>query len=323
MKKFISTKMKIFMALLASISIGCYIAAAIVLYNSDFKLANYIDEIDGHFNRMDNGFNMHMGWRDWNDSNSFGTIEKDFPTSIENLNVNSSSADIDIQFYEGSTIKVDISGNFYSNYSYEDGLRSFDISNNLVTIDTNEGNRCSSLNVKIYIPSIYKGNVNLTTQSGDLNIIGGDLAKINLSTHSGDIDISNLISQDLTINATSADIYASNTNSTKSNIMTSSGDIDIIGSLGDTKVGSSSGEVSLSLNSLGKTSNFSSTSGTIYLNIDKTIGYNLSFSTSSGELNGFGSNRNSGNRNNHTITNGDGSNAITVSTTSGDLEINN
>lgn len=323
MKKFISTKMKIFMALLASISVGCYIAAAIVLYNSDFKLANYIDEIDTHFKNIDNSFDMHMGWRDWNNSNSFGTIEKDFPTSIENLNINSSSADIGIKFYDGSTIKVDISGDFYNNYNYEDGLRAFDISNNLVTIDTNESNRCRSLNITIYVPSSYKGNVNLTSQSGDLNIIDGDLAKTNLSTHSGDIDISNLTSQDLTINATSADIYASNITSTKSNIMTSSGDIDIIGSLGDAKAGSSSGEVSLSLHSLGKNSNFSSTSGDIYLNIDRAIGYNLSFSTSSGELNGSDSNRNSGSKSNHTITNGDGSSVITVSTTSGDLEINN
>ena len=45
MKSFMSRKMKIFLSVLAIISLTSYISAAIVLYNSDFKLSNYINKI--------------------------------------------------------------------------------------------------------------------------------------------------------------------------------------------------------------------------------------------------------------------------------------
>ena len=39
-----SRRMKIFLSILTTIFLGCYLAAGIVLYNSNYKLLNYIDE---------------------------------------------------------------------------------------------------------------------------------------------------------------------------------------------------------------------------------------------------------------------------------------
>ena len=44
MKNFMSRKMKIFLSVLAIISLASYVSAAIVLYNSDFKISNYINK---------------------------------------------------------------------------------------------------------------------------------------------------------------------------------------------------------------------------------------------------------------------------------------
>ena len=47
MKKFMSHKMKIFLSVLTTLSILCYISAAIVLYNSNFNFSSYSNDWHG------------------------------------------------------------------------------------------------------------------------------------------------------------------------------------------------------------------------------------------------------------------------------------
>lgn len=315
MKKFISTKMKVFISFLIVISVGCYIAAAVTLYNSDYKLSNYVNEWKFH--------DFRVGWNfDWDYYISSGVIEKDLPSTIENIILKSTSSDLSFEFYNEDKLKIEVSGDFDGGYEYTDGVRNISINNNEVFIEANESYKVRGLKIKLFIPSRYKGNISLTSTSGEIRGTGGDLNKINISTQSGDIETNNLTANILEFTSTSGEIYASNLKSSNSQIKSSSGDIDILGNTGDASINTTSGKVEINISELNKNLNISTSSGDVSLQIPPNANYKLGYTTSSGDLKGSVGNINIESGRTYSITNGDGSNSINVNTTSGDLDIN-
>lgn len=319
MKKFISKKMKIFISLLAVISIGCYIAAAIVLYNSDFKLSNYINQWTYNW---DWDFDFHDDWNiNWGNYRDLGTLERDFSDEIKDININTTSIDIKIQFYDGEKLKMDATTNTWNNTTIEDMINNLTTLNNALSMDLSP-NGCNDVNFNIYIPIKYKNNLNITSASGDKEIISGEFNNLTLSSNSGEIKLSNVNTKEFNAQTSSGDIDISNVTATTTKLNTTSGDIDIINSfLGELSASTSSGEMNLSFRDLGNNSSISSNSGDIDLNINDTVGYKLNFNTVSGDISGNFGSIDINNKKNYSFTNGDGGKIIDVRTSSGELKV--
>ena len=101
----------------------------------------------------------------------------------------------------------------------------------------------------------------------------------------------------------------------------SSGDIDLKGTLGKLSLETSSGEIELyCLNDLENNSKLTSSSGDIKMNLRNINSYTINYSTSSGNLKcDYDYNK----KDKHSYTIGNGSSLIDITTSSGDLEINN
>ena len=314
MKKLLSKKTKIVLASSIVLSIICYISACITLYNSNFSFANYYNSNNWHSDWLfdDDSWHFNAGR-----NHSQGTLNKALPSTVENINIDTSSTDINVSFYEGSDIKIDIDGYFASNYTYNNALKTFDINDKTATISTDNSINWSSLNICIYVPNTYKNNLTLNGTSSEFDVKGnGQLNNLSLKTSSGDIDISNLTTNNTFLQTTSGSIKLENLTASNSTLGSTSGDIylDMV-NLGSTKIATTSGGITLNANNLGNTTNIASTSGSVSLNVSRTTGYTVSFTSISGDLH-------SPNGNHGNYTNGDGSKVISVATTSGDLNIN-
>lgn len=313
MKKFISPRMKIFLSVLTTLTILCYISAGILLYNSNFNFSSYSDNWEGQLN---------IGWGNGNSVRSMGTIEQDLPETIENIYLSTTSSDYSVEFYSGTTLKIDLSGDFFSNFTFSDGLSRIEVTDSNVFIETNDNLRFSDLDVKVYIPETYKNLLSIKSLSGESSVTGGNINRLLLESASGDINLYNVEAGDTSLKSLSGRIMAATLKTSNSLIKTASGDISINGILGDTTVSTASGSVDLNLSKLFSTSNFSTQSGDIDLIILNEIDYKVNFSSTSGEISGKNLNIDiNNNSNTYSFTNGTGSNLINVKTSSGNLRL--
>lgn len=302
MKKFMSTKMKIFISVLATIFIGSYILAAIVLFNSNYKLTNYIDNIPFSIDTDWDGFELDLdfdsNYSRYNDSRTLG-INSD----LDKIYIDTTSSDIDIQFYNENFVKLDIDSKISSHANFDSLINKFTIENNNLYISTNESffNHVKDLNLTIYVPSTFKNNLSVITTSGDVNLTNGNFNNLSINSTSSDIDLSNISSNNTTISTTSGDISSHNSY------------------LGNVTIESTSGDMDLNLINLDSNNKFNTTSGDIDLELPDNLGYCLNFDTVSGSFSNKNGTKTDKSISNYTI--GDGSKKISISTTSGDSEI--
>lgn len=135
--------------------------------------------------------------------------------------------------------------------------------------------------------------LNLSSASGDIDVLGSNLDYLNLNNSSGSINFNNI------------------TTSTETKLTTSSGDIIGSGILGTVNGTTSSGDIDLQfMNSLNNIS-LNSLSGSINLSIPKNLGYKINYQTNSGDLNAPI----------NQLSSGDESVRINVNTVSGDLNV--
>lgn len=309
MRNFMSRKMKIFLSILAIISLTSYISAAIVLYNSDFKLSNYI-------NKWNDDFNFS-----WHNYRNIGSLEKELSSDIKTIDITTSSVDVKIQFYDGDVLKLDGTSYTLGDITISNIVTDISSLNNTFTINLNT-NGYNDININIYVPLSYKNNIKVSSISGDCEVTGGDLESVTINSNSGEIQLKNLTSKILKLQTTSNDLDLSDIKSLDSTLNTTSGDIKVsVSSLGELFSSTSSGETELYLNNLGNKSIISSTSGDIDLFINESIGYTLAFSTSSGNIDSDRLMPNFLNDNNYSVTNGDGSKKVEVKTTRGEFYI--
>lgn len=309
MRNFMSRKMKIFLSILAIISLTSYISAAVVLYNSDFKLSNYI-------NKWNDDFNFS-----WHNYRNIGSLEKELSSDIKTIDITTSSVDVKIQFYDGDVLKLDGTSYTLGDITISNIVTDISSLNNTFTINLNT-NGYNDININIYVPLSYKNNIKVSSISGDCEVTGGDLESVTINSNSGEIQLKNLTSKILKLQTTSNDLDLSDIKSLDSTLNTTSGDIKVsVSSLGELFSSTSSGETELYLNNLGNKSIISSTSGDIDLFINESIGYTLAFSTSSGNIDSDRLMPNFLNDNNYSVTNGDGSKKVEVKTTSGEFYI--
>ena len=303
-KKFISTKMKIFMLILFLLSITFYVSGCIALVQSGYKLSDYPDELN--FTPDSFKFNADINLFDFDGS----SLSKDYNLNdnINEISINLNSQDIKIENYDGPTLKVQIkSSNSDSNEltETEEGHKL-----NLNTSYNTPGNA----NISISIPNSFKnkGALKIVTSSGDINISNVSLDTLSISTASGDTEVSNLNLNYLSLNTSSGDTHLKNVSAlNETRLVSSSGEIVGNGTLGQLTANTTSGDMELKLEKSLASSSLSSISGTIDLSLPKDSGYKINYDTISGSLESS----------NRKMSNGDESSVININTTSGNLNI--
>lgn len=303
-KKFISTKMKIFMLILFLLSITFYVSGCIALVQSGYKLSDYADELN--FTPDSFKFNANINLFDFDGS----SLSKDYNLNdnINEISINLNSQDIKIENYDGPTLKVQIkSSNSTSNEltETEEGHKL-----NLNTSYNTPGNA----KISISIPNSFKnkGALKIVTSSGDINISNVSLDTLSISTASGDTEISNLNLNYLSLNTSSGDTHLKNVSSlNETRLVSSSGEIVGNGTLGQLTANTTSGDMELKLENSLANSSLSSISGTIDLSLPRDSGYKINYDTISGRLESS----------NGKLSHGDESSIININTTSGNLNI--
>lgn len=301
-KKFISTKMKLFMLALFILSITLYASGCIVLAQSGYKLSDYSNEL----NINPNSFKFDVNFFDFNNS----SITKDYPLNdnITEISLNLNSQDIKVENYEGQNLKVQIK----SNSSISGELPETEDGNKLIL--NTRYDTPSDATITLSIPNSFsdRGTLKLVTSSGDIQTSNLSLDSLSISTASGDSKVSNLNLNYYSLNSSSGDSHFSNLSIlNETNLSSSSGDLVGSGNLGKVIANTTSGDINLKFENSLKNSSLSSVSGSISLSLPTNSGYKINYETTSGDLNSSSGK----------LSAGDESSIINVNTTSGDLTI--
>lgn len=305
MKKLMSTKMKLFMVFLLITSITCFISSMIILYNSDFKLTNYVD------------FNM------WNNKNhtyysDYSTIILDQPLNdIKNLNIDFTGHDVTLEVHSGNNLIINANKPTSSiesllNITNNDGsitiLPSGISKNILVKIPLNYANNLDfkSTNGYVNLADITLESLKINCINSDVNINNLTLTSGNIYTTDGDISLTDINSKDLSVNTLDGDIYGNNLKGIV-NLKTVSGDIlaGFTNEITNSKIDTTDGDVSLNIPD---NSNFLIDFNTVTGELDD---YVYSSITSNANIEKF--------NNNSKIIIGTGVVPISVTTVDGDL----
>ena len=301
-KKFISTKMKIFMLALFLLSIILYASGCIVLAQSGYKLSDYSNEL----NINPNSFKFDVNLSDFN--NSSISTEYTLNDNITEIALNLNSQEIKVQNYEGQTLKVEIK----SSKSISGELPETEDGDKLILrakYDTP-----SDATITLSIPNSFNdiGTLKLVTSSGDIRISNLSLDNLSISTASGETKASNLKLNYFSSESSSGDSRFSNLSVlNEAKLSSSSGELIGNGNFGKVTANTTSGDIDLKFEKSLNNSSLSSLSGSISLSLPTNSGYKINYETTSGDLDSS----------NKKLSAGDESSIINVNTTSGDLII--
>lgn len=301
-KKFISTKMKIFMLALFLLSIIFYASGCFALAQSGYKLSDYSNEL----NINPNSFKFDANLFDFNAS----YVSKDYNLNdnITEIALDLNSQDIKVENYEGQTLKIQIKS--YSSISGE--LLENEDGDKLIL--STKYDTPSNATITLSIPNSFndRGTLKLVTSSGDIKISNLSLDTLNISTASGDTQVSNLNSNYLSSSSSSGDSRFSKVSvANETKLTSSSGELIGNGNLGKVTANTASGDMDLQFEKSLKNSSLSSVSGSISLSLPTNSGYKINYETTSGDLDSS----------NGKLFAGDESSIINVNTKSGDLTI--
>lgn len=227
---------------------------------------------------------------------------------INSIEVSSSFVDIKVTSEERDDVRVNYYGRMKSNVIpvLETKKNGKELVIKLTAPITNSYTVTESNAVlEVFIPETFKGDISVSTSSGDIfskNIIGN---VFNFDSSSGDIDLSKI-------------------NSAKINISTSSGDIKTNELIGGINASSSSGDIGLTIDNSNGNVNLSTSSGDVSVIVKEGASYSVTGNTSSGSVNYNGPvsiNKDKSGKFDFTLGRGD--NILKVNTSSGDIEFSN
>lgn len=261
---------------------------------------------------------------------------EEFDASMfEKLAFDLKSADVDIVYSNNDKIKLEIYDNKDDafNVKHDDGVLSVKLSN---INDFCFGFCFIDRHVKMYLPMEFKGDLNIISSSGDIQIDDYENMEAVIKTSSGSVDIKKISSvnvrttsgditvleakrvdanstsgemvlrniPDLKFESTSGDVSASNLNKVKGR--TTSGEFEANDIIGSIEFSSTSGDVDLVHVTLEDNSSISTVSGEVSVGLTK--GVFIDATSVSGDKDIYNSDRNSD------VT-------LKISTTSGDIEV--
>ncbi len=224
-----------------------------------------------------------------NEEESFTT------TDIKNINIESSSSDINLIKYDDSEVKVHIYGKLYTKDKNQKDDQIIKLNNGLLDIretpkkyinilSFNLGvlTNSNKLKIDLYIPRDYKENIIIDSSSGSIKADNLNLKKLDINTYSGEIDLKDVSAKDISFESSSGKISADNIETDDLEMKTYSGNNDYK-SINAEKVcfESSSGNMSLG------TVNAKKIAGDTYsgnIAVDKLTSDDVNLEASSGKI---------------------------------------
>ena len=208
--------------------------------------------------------------------------------------------DIDIDFY--GNVRTNLAGGLPELRTFlEDGVLTIEIiyprAINLGLINL------SRLQLDIYLPGEYSGDIIVSTSSGDLDIKDMDPASFNFQSTSGGL-------------------FASSVEAGEIEIVSTSGAIVLIGSSGAMDINTVSGSLTASLKYLGDDLNAKTLSGDVTIDLPGDSEFIFDLNSATGDIsNAFGAKFSFVDSGSMEGTVGEGAFKITVESTSGDINI--
>lgn len=285
------------------------------------KVSGYLTEFDD-----DSFFNFNL----------FGTNHNINSTQTENLDninkisVNTVLSDVQIVKSSDNMLKAELKGNYKSSDSSKLIELSLVKNNNelkVKEINTPNNNSSNDLHLIIYIPDTYKGDISISTISGDIKsdkIL--ELSALKADTVSGDIEFASVSAPMVDVSTTSGEIEFNTLNTNTSLLKSVSGDINVDSYVGALTAESKSGSIDFNIAEIKGASTINSISGNVELSLDVSNDLVLDGKTVSGKISI------SNDLNNQTIETGDkflkatfnsGKNKLNITTTSGNIELDN
>lgn len=250
--------------------------------------------------------------------------------NVNSLNINSVISDVDIVKSNDNMIKVELNGDYKSN----DNSRLIDLSlvknnNDILVKEINTPHNISynDLHLVIYIPDNYKGDISVSSVAGDIKsdkIL--ELNSLKADSVSGDVEFSSVSAPIVDVNSTSGEIKFNNLNTNSSALKSVSGDINVDSYVGSLTAESKSGSVDFNISEIKGPSTINTISGDIDISLGISNDLVLDGKTISGNISV------SNDLNNQTIETGDkflkatfndGKNKLNITTTSGNIELDN
>ena len=247
-------------------------------------------------------------------------------SKIKTIDVETPFVDINIIPEEREDVKIHYKG--YLEASYIPELKTKKSGDTLYIIAKKDGSNSYSvystdLKLNIYVPVDFKDNIKIVTSSGDIKVSKSELSNLQLTASSGDIKVYDLVSNSLSIETSSGEQEVKNVKSNKSNFLASSGDVEIYNFAGDVNVTTSSGEIDLHYEKFNNNINATASSGDIEVKLPINSEFNLNANASSGEIeSSFPITVTEKQKNSLSGKVGNSTNAINITTSSGDISIN-
>lgn len=275
--------------------------------------------------------------------------EKTFASDgIRTLTVKSTSENINIIADDSSEIRA----HFYGSYASSDKtlkpklVVEKDGDNLVVRIDNKSKIMLlyftSNLKLDVYVPKAYGKELDITstsgevssddalkldrvqikTTSGEIAVKSMDAAKAVLNSTSGEIQAEGIFG-DLDIDSTSGTIVSQNLTAASGKINSTSGEIKLKGSIDGIEAGSTSGTIIIDTDRLTKDMAVSTTSGEMVVKLPADADFKLVAKSLSGEIDCAFPVTVTGNKNHNRLegTVGNGSCNVSLSSTSGDINI--
>lgn len=188
--------------------------------------------------------------------------------SVSSISVGSSFVDIKVVPQEREDLRVHYHGSIVSNAVpvLKINRKSADLEILLETPkQTSRTILNSDLVVEIFVPTSFKGDYNIKSSSGDVEVPNLEGKHVRITSSSGELSLSNILSETLDIKTSSGDIYMNN-------------------AIGKLHMSSSSGDMNLGLAETSGDIALSTSSGDISLNFNEQVSYTINGSTSSGSF---------------------------------------
>lgn len=165
--------------------------------------------------------------RKWVHEKDYSEVREEDISDVQTLNIGGVNADVVIEIYEGSTLKIEYSGRVPE--SQNDQLISLQKNHGEVNLDFLSGQNMSHgsfslqwngknqgfgmfddshLEAKILLPKKYANSLRVKTVSGDISVGPANLQDMTLNTVSGDISVNHAIAETINITSVRGDIEA-------------------------------------------------------------------------------------------------------------------
>lgn len=281
--KIISKKMKIFLFIIFISSLFCYLSGFILLFSSKYTVSEFTRDMHSlNLSKL----KLYLGKNDsiFSFSQSSLTKEYELKDSIDSIYINLTCQNVKVNSYDGDNIRVQIKGTEFFNISE---LSQYEVDSALTFFSPSDTLN-SSLDIVIDLPKkiINDYNIDISTNSGDIDVNYLSIDSLNCSTDYGDISLNNINTNYLNVKDFSGDVTLNKLNSNfESSFTLNNGDFSGNGCFGFINANSASGDILLDLSNITNDIYITSVSGDVNLNVPDSSNYKVDYSSLSGKLN--------------------------------------